>query len=202
MEHQANRTRKVAAMSATEASARFASELHEFASDFIVHHRETFAHLAPCPPTGNGSEEHEHQWHQSFALFRKQADTAVQLAAQKWGLMQEPAFSPDFVEWAAADAHKFDALMAATDYQKFISLVRRTLHPGHSQQLGSGPQPAAPLPKEVRAIDERLAAIEHERTELMRERKKLLGRGGMASPAVALQQSIERQRYRDEVGLD
>mmetsp|Transcript_115080 Transcript_115080/g.367196 ORF Transcript_115080/g.367196 Transcript_115080/m.367196 type:complete len:206 (-) Transcript_115080:77-694(-) len=189
---------KRASMSVKEASERYTAELQGFARDFIRQHRDAFQRLTPA--ACKGMEEQEHQWHDVFKRFSTEVETRVQFGAEKWGLLQEPAFSSDFVEWAAGSTD-LDSFLAATDYKQFLELVLRTLS-STSGDEHPGLAGSQPLPSAVTSIDERLAALEKERMELLRERKRLLGCGSMKAQTAQLQQDIARQRYFDDVGMD
>mmetsp|Transcript_101618 Transcript_101618/g.270259 ORF Transcript_101618/g.270259 Transcript_101618/m.270259 type:complete len:208 (-) Transcript_101618:57-680(-) len=186
----------VAPMPVKEASERYVAELRGFAHNFVLHHREAFERLTPQACSGH--EEQEHQWHDVFRRFRTDMEAQVHCGAEKWGLLQEPAYQGDFVEWAAG-SQELEELLAALDYKHFLELALHTLT-ARSGDEHPGRHPA--MPPAVCSIDERLAALEKERLELLRERKRLIGCGAAKPQAAGLQQTIARQRYLDDVGLD
>lgn len=184
-----------AAMSATEASRRCVAEAKQFCVDFAQKHRDIFRELSAEAPSG--LEEQKHEWYNAYERYMDEAEVQVHLAAEKWGVLKEAQFETEFIEWAATSDEFYDFLKT-TDYQSFITMMRKVLH----QPDASRPQPFKPLPEEVYAIDKELAKLEKERQKLLAQRRKLIGRGPEAPKHANVKIAVDKQRFKDDIGLD
>merc|ERR1719265_690734 len=158
-----------------------------------MEHRHQFERLPEKPPSANGVEEHEHQWHEVFDKYGSIVEAQMQSIAEKWGLLNPPEFNIDFIEYAS-EKTQLDDFLRSTDYAGFISAVRKTLY-----KEPEADEALLKLPKEVRQIDERLHALDLERAELLKQRNQFLGFSGTSNAVSSVRGAIEKQRYKDDV---
>eukprot|EP00927_Polykrikos_kofoidii_P008413 TRINITY_DN13491_c0_g1_i1.p1 TRINITY_DN13491_c0_g1~~TRINITY_DN13491_c0_g1_i1.p1 ORF type:complete len:193 (+),score=47.83 TRINITY_DN13491_c0_g1_i1:99-677(+) len=183
-------------LSGYQASAMCIGDMKRFIRDFVQKNSAAFSELPREPPAG--MEEQQHAWYEVFERFNTEAEVMLNLGAEKYALLQEPKFITDFIEKASSSG-AIDEFLAAADYQRFIAMVRTELFNPSTADLGPAP------PESVRAIDERLAVIELERANLLKQRRKLIGRSAAAGDtrqATSVKSQIDRQRYLDDVGMD
>jgi len=186
----------LANLGTAERAALFAEELRQFTENFVRRNSAAFANLPLQPPRG-GVEEQQHAWHDAFMKFSQEAELRLQSGAEKWGFLKEPVFNTDFVEFAS-HGMVLDDFLKVSEYPRFIEMVRKIL----ANRAEAQPPPSVPgASAELRAIDERLAALEQQRIELLLQRRQILGTGSTGCSA-SLQGQIERQRYLDDVGMD
>merc|ERR1719379_1898232 len=183
-----------------------AEDLDAFSVRFLRLNAANLADLPERPWTPSGGiEEQNHEWFLVFQNFIAEAEMQLSRQMTRHGLLKEPQFEEGFLDWA----EHTDALgpfLRLIDYKGFINRARQcreNLTEPVAKRWEEVLEPNAA--QRFKEIEARLAALEAEQSELIRERRWLLGRpehDEQPSAGKALQCQIERQRYKNEVGMD
>lgn len=198
----ATHTTSVAKPSQREIWEMIAEELDAFSVRFLHLNAASLADLPPERPPSRCEQRHE--WFLIFQNFIAEAEMHLSRQMTRHGLLKEPQFEENFLDWA----EHTDALgpfLKLIDYQGFINRARQ--YREHSTDpVSKWAEVLEPnAAQRFQEIESRLAALEAEQSELIRERRWLLGRpehDEQPSAGKALQCQIERQRYKNEVGMD
>jgi len=193
----------------TEIIKLVAAECDAFVERFFQSHFEKIQDLDVADVN---AAEQRFQWHDLYGRFVEEAELTLQNAMMLWGLTIERKFEEEFLELAQNSVH-LDPFLGLTDYAPFIAKAHQyVLHRQHARAQEPRPEelPSRPTTphshqatgRRLSSIDQRLAQLEHERNELLVERRRLVGCSIAPTTWMSLKEEIERGRWKDEVGND
>jgi len=192
-----------------EVARLISTECHSFVQVFGHSHAQTFADLPAGDPL---SVEQNPAWFDAFKLFTEQAELTMQNLILLWGVgSRNQKFENDFVEAIGDRDDLLDHFLKLTEYPSFIRYMQQLqaqgisdMHPGAFTPRPETPHRSASsgAHKRLAELDQRLAVLDHERNEIIAERRRLVGCEVQPHTTSALKQELEMRRWKEDVGND